>query len=97
MMDADLIQLTPSGSFKVDERDHFYLTVGESIRAAREASGLTMAELSRKARLPVSAIRNAESGESCQAHVLALIAEAFDCQVDDLIPTDATPPVLVSR
>ena len=88
-MSAEPIQLEPTGVFRVDERDHFYLTVGESIRAAREAAGLTKVDLARVARLPVSAIRNAESGESCQLHVLALIAEALDCTLDDLVPLEA--------
>lgn len=72
------------------EKDKFYLTIGETIRAHREAEGLSVREIAAKAGLAHNTIQNAECGLSISLLVIVKIAEALDCSIDSLVPTEAT-------
>ncbi len=72
------------------ERDNFYKLVGESIRRARVAEGLSLSQLGKRAKLVETTIYNAEIGQTCSLLVLARIAEALDVTLDALVPTEAT-------
>lgn len=72
------------------EKDHFYLSVGATIRAARQSAGLSETELAKRARIAHSTVNNAEMGSTCSLLVITKIAEALDCTLDALVPTEAT-------
>ena len=72
------------------EKNDFHHVVGQAIRTARKANGLGPRELALKAGLTASSIANAEAGQSCSLFVLVKIAEALDCTIDELVPTEAT-------
>jgi transcriptional regulator with XRE-family HTH domain len=72
------------------EKDRFFLTVGTRISATREAAGLSTRALAETAKLSLSTVQNAENGDACSLLVLAKLAEALDCTLDDLVPTEAT-------
>ncbi len=70
-------------------KDHFHTVVGERIKATREAAGLSIARLAKDADTTPSAIDKAELGVTCSLYMLARIADALDCTLDDLVPLDA--------
>lgn len=71
------------------ERDHFYLTVGAAVKAARESAGVTQAQLAGMAKLTKSTMLNVEQGMTCSLLVAARIAEALDTTLDALVPLEA--------
>lgn len=71
------------------QKTHFYATVGAAIRREREAAGLGMTELARKAGLTQSAVHHAENGITCSLHVIAKLAHELDTTLDALVPTEA--------
>lgn len=79
-----------SGQIGMAQKDHFNLVVGEALRAARQSAGMSMDRLAAVSRLPFACIQTAEAGNGVPAYALAYIAEALDCRLDDLVPTEAT-------
>ena len=70
-------------------RTHFYHTVGDTIRVAREAAGLSIVQLAANAGITDTAVRHAEDGQTCSLHVLAKLAHELDTTLDALVPLDA--------
>lgn len=68
-----------------------YENVGSRVRAARERGGVTQLTLGQKIGLTRSSIANLERGyQRIPLHVLALVADALDVRLLDLIP-DSLP------
>lgn len=78
-------------NFNSAEKRHFYVKVGEAIRRERQAAGLGMTELARRAGLTQSAVHHAENGITCSLHVIAKLAHELDTTLDALVPTEALP------
>lgn len=72
-------------------KDHFYVTIGRTIRAARESRNMSQKTLAMRAKLSVSTIDKAET-DNCSLFVLAHIAEALDVTLDELCPIAAMMP-----
>ncbi len=70
-------------------KDHFYETVGRTIRQVRNDAGKSQQQLADSIPLTLTTIQNAETGASCSLLVLARIAEALDVTLDELVPLDA--------
>lgn len=70
-------------------KDHFYQTVGAAIRKTRDDRGMSQADMARASGLNQSTVQNAESGQTCSLLVLARLADALDCSLDALVPTEA--------
>lgn len=71
----------------------FYRVVGERVRALREREKLSQSRLADMIKLNGSTINNVEIGATCSLYVLALLAEAFDVTLDELVPIDATADI----
>ncbi len=71
------------------KKDKFYAVVGEAIRKARAAAGVSQRKLAAAATISLSTLVHAEDGMSCSLLVLSQIAEALDTTLDELVPTEA--------
>lgn len=71
-------------------RGHFAASVGDRIREARIAAGMTQADLAVAARMSKNTLSNMEQGRGAPPLLaVALIAHELDCTLDDLVPIDA--------
>ena len=67
--------------------DDFYKLVGEKIRLARQASGMSQADLASKIGMRRTSITNIESGQqNIQAYQLCLISEELNISILNLLP-----------
>lgn len=71
------------------QKDHFYATVGEAIRAHRQRSNFTVEGLAVAAKITRNSLFQAEDGLSVSLITLARIAHALDVTLDDLVPIAA--------
>lgn len=71
-------------------KNHFYAELGRQIYDAREQAGLSAADVAKACHVATSTIAHIESGDSCSALLLVLIAEALDTPIDALVPLSAT-------
>jgi transcriptional regulator with XRE-family HTH domain len=75
------------GDFAV--KDHFNATVGEAIRAHRQRAKMTTDGLALASKVSHSTLKHAEEGHGVSLLVVAQLAEAMDCTIDDLVPIAA--------
>lgn len=59
--------------------------MGEKLKAAREAAGLTQAQLAEKIGVLQHHISRYEAGREPKALVLKKMAEALNCRMEDLV------------
>ena len=71
-------------------KDRFHKLVGDRVWHVREEAGISQSALAREIGASQSTINNIETGQSCSLFVLALVAEALDVTLDELIPLEAT-------
>ena len=78
-----------------------YLQIGERVKAAREAAGLTQGELSERIAMTRASVTNIEKArQSVQIHTLYTIARELHVPVFALLPEDdvqAPPPDVEAR
>lgn len=67
-----------------------HASVGNAIRAARRAAGLSVDDLAAQCEVNRSTIVNAEAGLGLSLHLFVSIAEALDTPLDALVPLEAT-------
>ena len=68
-------------------RLRFYEAVGEQLRTRREATGKTRAATALLVGLTTTHLERIEAGLSdCPLHIVARLAEEWDCTIDDLAP-----------
>lgn len=69
----------------------YYAMVGEALRAKRLERKMSMKDAADASRvLSVSSIAAAEEGRACSFFCAAVLAEVYDCMIDELAPLDAT-------
>ena len=71
------------------KRVFFDARVGERMKEKRKECGLTMVEAEREVGVSKSSIEKAENGQGCSIYLLARMAHAYDCTLDELVPIDA--------
>lgn len=74
-------------------RQHFQAVVGDKIRAERHKADKSLAAVALETGLSMSTVESAEEGLGVSAFALALIAEALDVSLDELVPTEATDEI----
>lgn len=71
------------------EKDHFYVVVGEAIRANRLHAGMSIHVLAKACGLNQNTIGHIEDGSTCSLFILAKVAHALDVTLDELVPIEA--------
>lgn len=75
------------------ERDQFYIELGERLRAARVALGLTQAEVAEAAGISRTSLTNIECGrQRILVDQLALMCGKLRALPSDMIPAESSAP-----
>ena len=80
---------------KQPDRDSLAATLGKTLRAAREAAGLTQAQVAERASISNEFYARCERGRAVPAtDTFARIVVALDVSADELLGLQVTPPAL---